>query len=55
MHILLNGKGTPNFDPRKAVCEVLKQKDRRNRLTCSEFNKERDFVKKSFNNDNGYL
>ncbi len=55
MHVSLNGKGTAHFDPRQAVYEFLKQKDRRNREPRSELYQERDFVKKFFKSDNGCL
>ena len=32
MQVSLNGKGTSVFDPRPAVYEFLKRKDRRNRI-----------------------
>ncbi len=42
-----------HFDPRQAVYEFLKQKDRRNREPCSEVYQEREIVKKFFKSDNG--
>ena len=54
MHTSLNGKGKAYFwFLRQSICEYLKQKDRRNRLPCSELYKDHDFVWKFFNNDNG--
>ena len=55
MHISLNGKGTAFYDPRPAVFSFLKNKDRRNAQPCSELYKQRDFVRKFFQSDNGCL
>ena len=50
MHVSLNGKGTAFFDPRPAVSEFLKRKQRRNSEPNYEIYRERDFVKKFFTN-----
>ena len=55
MNISLNGIGTAYFDPRPAVFTFLKKKDRRNAQPCSELYKQRDFVRKFFQSDNGCL
>ena len=55
MHVSLNGKGTVFYDPRPAVSEFLKRKQRRNTKPTAEIYKERDFVKTFFKNDNGCL
>ena len=36
MHVSLNGKGTAFYDPRPAVFEFLRMKERRNRQPCHE-------------------
>ena len=41
MHVSLNGTGTAYFDPRPAVYEVLKSKDRRNKEPTAEIYRER--------------
>ena len=51
----LNGIGTAYYDPRPAVFTFLKKKDRRNAQPCSELYKQRDFVRKFFQSDNGCL
>ena len=48
MHISLNGKDTAFYDPRPAVFEFLRKKERRNRQPCDELYKDRDFIKKCF-------
>ena len=55
MHVSLNGKGTSVFDPRPAVYEFLKRKDRRNRLPNEELYQNRDFIKKFFSPENEFL
>lgn len=55
MHVSLNGKGTAFYDPRPAVSEFLKRKQRRNREPTNEIDRERDFIKKFFRDDNGCL
>ena len=55
MHVSLNGKGTVFYDPRPAVPEFLKRKQRRNTEPTAEIYKERDFVKTFFKDDNGCL
>ena len=55
MHVSLNGKGTAFYDPRPAVSEILKRKQRRNTKPSAEIYKERDFVKTFLKNDNGCL
>ena len=55
MHVSLNGKGTSVFDPRPAVYEILKRKDRRNRLPNEELYQNRDFIKKFFLPENKCL
>ena len=55
MHVSLNGTGTAYFDPRPAVFEFLKSKDRRNREPNSEIYREREFIKKFFSSDSGCL
>ena len=55
MHVSLNGKGTVFYDPRPAVPEFLKRKQRRNTEPTAEIYEERDFVKTFFKNDNGCL
>ena len=44
MQVSLNGKGTAVFDPRPAVYEFLKRKDRRNRVPNEELYQNRDFI-----------
>ena len=48
MHISLNGKGTAFFDPRNAVAEFLKQKERHDRQPEQEIYQTRSFIKKFF-------
>ena len=55
MNISLNGIGTAYYDPRPAVFTFLKKKDRRNAQPCSVLYKQRDFVRKFFQSDNGCL
>ena len=55
MHVSLNGKGTAFYDPKIAVSEFLKRKQRRNTEPTAEIYKERDFVKTFLKNDNGCL
>jgi len=55
MHISLNGKGTAFFDPRNAVAEFLKRKERRDRQPEQEIYQTRSFIKKFFQKDNGCL
>eukprot|EP00795_Rhopilema_esculentum_P014903 gene14903-6043_t len=55
MNISLNGIGTAYYDPRPGVFTFLKKKDRRNAQPCSELYKQRDFVRKFFQSDNGCL
>ena len=55
MHVSLNGKGTAFYDPRKAVFEFLRIKERRNRQPCDELYKDRDFIKKFYQKENGTL
>ena len=55
MHVSLNGHGTAFYDPRPAVFEFLKIKERRNRQPCNELYKDRDFIKKFFQKENGTL
>ena len=54
-YVSLNGKGTAFYDPRPAVSEILKRKQRRNTKPSAEIYKERDFVKTFLKNDNGCL
>ena len=49
--ISLNGTGTAHFDPRPAVAEFLKKKERRFREPDFETYKNRDFVSTFFRND----
>ena len=44
MLVSLNGKGTAVFDPRPAVYEFLKRKERRNREPSNEHFQNRDFI-----------
>ena len=46
MHVSLKGTGTGYFDPKPAVFDVLKSKDRRNRELTAEIYREREFNKK---------
>ena len=55
MHVSINGKGTAFYDPRPAVSEFLKRKQRCNTEPTAEIDRERDFVKKFFTNANGRL
>ena len=55
MHVSLNGNGTAFYDPRPAVFEFLRKKERRNRQPCDELYKDRDFIKKFFQKENGTL
>ena len=55
MHVSLNGKGTAFYDPRPAVPQFLRKNERRNRLPCDELYKDRDFIKKFFQKENGTL
>ena len=55
MHVSLNGKGTALCDPRPAVFESLRIKERWNRQPCDELYKDRDFIKKFFQKENGTL
>ena len=55
MHVSLNGRGTAFYDPRSAVFEFLRKKERRNRQPCDELHKDRDFIKKFFQKENGTL
>ena len=45
MHVSLNGKGTAFYDPRPAVFEFLRKKERSNRQPCDELYKDRDIIK----------
>ena len=54
-HVSLNGRGTAYFDPRPAVYEFLKSKDRRNKEPTAESYREREFIKKFFSSDSGCL
>lgn len=49
--ISLNGVGTANFDPRPAVSEFLRKKERRFREPTFEIYQTRDFVSKFFRKD----
>ena len=55
MHISLNGRGTAFFDPRPAVLEFLKRKERRNRQPSNELYQNRDFIKTFFSDNTGCL
>ena len=44
MHISLNGRGTAFSDPRPAVFEFLKRKERQNRQPFYELYQNRDFI-----------
>ena len=55
MHVSLNGKGTAFYDPTPAVFEFLRIKERRNRQPCDELYKDRDFIKKFYQKENGTL
>ena len=55
MQASLNRKGTAVFDPRPAVYEFLKRKDRRNRVPNEELYQNRDFIKNFFMRENGCL
>ena len=55
MHVSVNGKGTAFYDPRPAVFEFLRKKERRNRQPCDGVYKDRDFIKKIFQKENGNL
>ena len=44
MHVSVNGKGAAFYDPRPAVFEFLRKKERRNRQPCDEVYKDRDFI-----------
>ena len=48
MFIALNGIGTTKYDPRKAVGEFLKRKDRRQREPDCDLYKKREYVAKFF-------
>ena len=52
MPVSLNGKGTAFNDPRPAVFQFLRIKERRNRQPCNELYKDRDFIKKFFQKEN---
>jgi hypothetical protein len=54
LYVSLNGVGTAYYDPRPAVAEFLRKKDRRCREPDSEVYRERDFVTKFFR-DSGAL
>ena len=45
MHVSLNGKGTAFYDPRPAVFEFLRVKERRNRQRAMNFTKTRTLLK----------
>ena len=55
MLVSLNEKGTAVFDPRPAVYEFLKRKERRNREPSNEHFQNQDFISKFFMNDTGCL
>ena len=55
MHVSLNGKGTAFYDPRPVVFEFLRKKERHNRQPCDELYKDRDFIEKFFQKENGTL
>ena len=48
LHISLNGKGTVFFDPREAVAEFLKRKERRQSKPDTELFKCREYMQKFF-------
>jgi hypothetical protein len=54
LHVSLNGVGTAYYDPRPAVAEFLRKKNRRCREPDREVYRERDFVTKFFR-DSGAL
>lgn len=53
MHITLNGIGTASYDPRPAVAEFLRKKERRYREPDLTLYQQRDFVQKFFRNEKG--
>ena len=55
LHISLNGKGTVFFDPREAVAEFLKRKERRQSKPDTELFKCREYMKKFFRDSSGCL
>ena len=54
LFVSLNGVGTANYDPRPAVIEFLKKKERCNREPVIDVYKDRDFVKKFFRENNDF-
>ena len=55
LHISLNGKGTVFFDPREAVAEFLKRKERQQSKPDTELFKCREYMKKFFRDSSGCL
>ena len=55
MHVSLNGKGIAFYHPRPAVSEFLRIKEPHNRQPCDELYKDRNFIKKFFQKENGTL
>lgn len=55
MQVSLYGIGTSVFNPRPAVYEFLKRKDRCNRVPNEELYQNRDLIKKLFMRENGCL
>jgi len=51
LQIALNATGTAQFDPRPAVAEFLKYKDRRYREPNTELYARREFISKFFRKD----
>ena len=55
LHISLNGKGTVFFDPREAVAEFLRRKERRQSKPDTELFKCREYMKIFIRDSSGCL